>query len=129
MENYIRNVSDGCEQYFYNALNESKIVCGVKYDQVTSNVKDVFAKIEVDVLLINGEEVLVVEVKQNARISHIKKLRKKFSIYKKVFPEFKDYQLKGALASFSLTKEVKKEALKEGLLVMERKGELIITSN
>ena len=55
------------------------------------------------------------------------KLERKMRNFKTLFPWFNDYKLYGAIASFHINEDAKKDALERGFFVLQRKGEVVQT--
>ena len=62
--NYINNDAQTVEQFFYNSLKEKLEVNGIKYDSIQENIKIPKKKAEYDIVLTNGDKILIIEVKK-----------------------------------------------------------------
>ena len=51
----------------------------------------------------------------------------KYENFKKLYPEYKDYNHHLGLASFYINDDVKDEALNNNIMLLERKGDIIET--
>lgn len=80
---------------------------------------------EFDLVLVNGQSVVVVEVKYKLHPSHIQKLGLQIEAFKALSPEFKNHAVYGALTGFSVPKAVRDQAQAEGYMVLQRKGQAI----
>ncbi len=79
-------------------------------------------------MLVNGEDVAIIETKYKAHLSDIDRLlTKKYPNFKKLFPEYKDYNHHLAIASFNINDEVKIKALENNITVLQRKGDVFET--
>ena len=81
---------------------------------------------EFDILLVNGDVVIVVEVKSTLKIDDVKKhieCLKKFHDY---MPEYKDKRVFGAVAYLSCDEQSDKYAYKNGLFVITLTGDEIV---
>jgi hypothetical protein len=47
--------------------------------------------------------------------------------FKTLFPVYQNYKLYGAIASFHINDDTKKDALERGFFVLQRKGEVVQT--
>ncbi|MEO5343743.1 MAG: hypothetical protein H7842_10480, partial [Gammaproteobacteria bacterium SHHR-1] len=54
-------------------------------------------------------------------------LGRKLLNFKKLFPEYRDYRIHLALATFAVEDEVKQMVLDQGITLLQRRGELIET--
>jgi hypothetical protein len=128
--NISNNQGDIAEEFFYNSLKAKPSLAGINYDFIDKNVTRSKNKIEdeYDILLVNGKDIAIVEVKYKAHSNDIEKLvNKKYSNFKKLYPEYKDYNHHLGLASFNMNDDVKELASQNGVILLQRKGELIET--
>ena len=128
--NISNNQGDIAEEFFYNSLKAKPSMAGINYDFIDKNVTRSKNKIEdeYDILLVNGKDIAIVEVKYKAHSKDIEKLvNKKYSNFKKLYPEYKDYNHHLGLASFNMNEDVKEAALQNNVILLQRKGELIET--
>jgi hypothetical protein len=75
----------------------------------------------------NGDAIGIVEVKYKVHENDLNKLDRKMRNFKTLFPVYQNYKLYGAIASFNINDDAKKEALERGFFVLQRKGELVQT--
>ncbi|MBF0265258.1 MAG: hypothetical protein HQL46_08295 [Gammaproteobacteria bacterium] len=79
-------------------------------------------------LLVNGEDVFIVEVKYHLHPNDIERLKgRKLTNFKKLFPEYQDYKIHLALATFAVEDEVKNMVLENGITLLQRRGNIIET--
>ena len=112
------------EEFFYNSLNANPVIGGVKYDRVTPHLI-VGAKgkqTEFDLVLVNGNSVALIEVKNRARLTALDQLEKQLERYRAAFPEHASYKLYGGIAGLSVPDETIEEAHKRGLFVLKQVG-------
>jgi hypothetical protein len=58
----------------------------------------------------------------------VKKLvNKKYENFKKLYPEYKEYNHHLGLASFNINEDVKEEAINNSVILLQRKGDLVET--
>ena len=128
--NIANNQGDITEEFFYNSLKEAPALGGINYDFIDKNVTRNKNKIEdeYDILLINGKDIAIIEIKYKAHTSDIEKLiGKKHENFKELYPEYKNYKHHLALASFNMNNDVKKIAAENNVILLQRKGEIIET--
>jgi len=78
--------------------------------------------------LVNGNELAIIEVKYNAHQNDLDKLLNvQYPRFKKLYPEYKDYKHHLGLASFHMYDNVKEEALKNNVMVLQRRGDVVET--
>jgi len=118
------------EEFFFNSLKASQELAGINYDFIDHNVVRSSRGIsdEFDILLVNGKDVAIVEVKYRANAKDLEKLlTKKYENFKKLYPMYKDFNHHLALASFKFDEELKEEALGKNVIVLQRKGKVVET--
>ena len=71
-------------------------------------------EIEVDILAINGKEVVAVEVKTTLRIEDVNEFIEVLKVFKKAFPEYRDKVVYGAVAFLTANEEADKYAYCKG---------------
>ena len=116
------------EEFFYNSLKDTQTLAGVHYDFIDKSVFRTSNGIsdECDMILVNGQDVAIVEVKYKAHENDLDKLlTKKINNFKKLFPAYKDYRHHLVLATFHLYNEVKERALQNNVIVLQRKGDIV----
>ena len=124
------NQGDIAEEFFYNSLASNPQLNGVKYDFIDKNLTRSTKKLrdEYDIILINGKDIGIIEVKYKAHTRDVERLLgKKYENFKKLFPEYKDYKHHLGIASFYINDDVMSFALDNGVMVLQRKGDLIET--
>ena len=128
--NISNNQGDIAEEFFYNSLKDKPSLAGINYDFIDKNVTRSKNKIEdeYDILLVNGKDIAIIETKYKAHSNDVERLvNKKYSNFKKLYPEYKNYNHHLGLASFNMNDDVKKMAAENNVILLQRKGELIET--
>jgi len=128
--NISNNQGDMAEEFFYNSLKAKPTMAGINYDFIDKNVTRSKDKIEdeYDILLVNGKDIAIVEVKYKAHQNDVEKLiNKKYKNFKKLYPEYKDYTHHLGLASFNMNDDVKESASKNNVILLQRKGDIVET--
>ncbi len=118
------------EEFFHNSLKANPVLAGMRFDFVVKNVTGDRAgvKDEFDLVLVNGQEVFVVEVKYKAHENDLERLlTKKAPNFRRLFPELAGRRQRFALAAFHIHDQFKKAALEQGVTVLQRKGDVIET--
>ncbi len=80
-------------------------------------------KAEYDVVLANGTEVVIVEVKTTLTTSAVDNFVKKLKEVKTWLPQYEDKKVYGAVAGISLDNDAIELAEKKGLFIIENSGE------
>ena len=118
------------EEFYYNSLKHKLEINGIQFDFIEKNVTRSKGDIEekYDILLVNGKDVFIVEVKYRLHPRDIDcLLGRKLANFIKLFPEYQDYKIHLALASFAIEEDVKRMALEQGITVLQRRGNIIET--
>lgn len=124
------NQGEVAEEFFYNSLAPKQDLAGIHYDFIEKNVTKSSNGIEdeFDIVMVNGKDVAIIEVKYKAHERDLEKLlNKKYPNFKTLYPMYKDYNHHLALASFHITPKLKEQALDAGVMVLQRKGDVIET--
>ncbi len=124
------SLGQAAEEFFFNSLDADPVLGGGRFDVVTKNFRRKRAGLEdeFDLVLANGREVLVVEVKYKAHENDLRRLLdKKAPNFRRLFLEYADHEQGLALASFRVHDELKQAALERGVTVLQRKGDVIET--
>ena len=79
--------------------------------------------IEIDLVAINGNEVIVVEVKTTLRVSDLDTFESKLKIFREWMPEFADKKVYGAVAFIDSHSGSTERAAKRGLFIIKAVGD------
>ncbi len=77
---------------------------------------------EIDIIATNGSEVVVVEVKTSLKVREVNEFIDKVKIFKKIFPEYTDRTIYGAVAYLQADAYANIYAEKKGLFVIRATG-------
>ncbi len=116
------------EEFYYNSLKANPVLGDVRFDLIDKNSTRSRAGLEdeFDLLLVNGQVVYVVEVKYKAHESDLERLLEVTAVnFPSLFPEYADHEVRLALAAFHFHDGLKRAALKAGVTVLQRKGDVI----
>ena len=124
-----RNQGDVAEEFFFNSLVDDAHLGSIHFDDIVTNMKKHRGKIqeEYDLVMTNGDAIGIVEVKYKVHENDLSKLDRKMRNFKTLFPVYQNYKLYGAIASFHINDDAKKDALERGFFVLQRKGEVVQT--
>jgi Holliday junction resolvase-like predicted endonuclease len=126
-----RNQGEVVEEFFYNSLETDLMLNGIQFDSIERNIHRKSKRLqgEYDILLVNGKEVFIIEVKYKAHRNDLKHLIEKKAVhFKELFPVYQDFKQHLGLASFHVNENLKRESLENGVTVLQRKGDLIETT-
>jgi hypothetical protein len=120
------------EEFYYNSLKHHLVLNGIQFDFVEKNVtrtkKSAGVEDEFDLLLVNGQDVFIIEVKYHLHPKDVDRLLEhKLPNFKILYPEYRDYKIHLGLATFAADDFVKRMALERGITVLQRRGDLIET--
>ena len=123
--------NDIAEEFFFQSLIKDNHLGSVHFDDVIKSMQKHRGQIqeEYDLVMTNGDAVGIVEVKYKAHENDLDKLDRKMRHFKKLFPIYQNYKQYGAIASFYINDDAKKEALKRGYFVLQRSGDLVHTES
>ena len=115
-----------CEEYFINTFKANPTFLGEKY-MVFENPKPrpVVINDQYDLVLENGNKVVLIEMKYKAKVSDVKGMLLKLKSYRANFPMYDDYKIYLCLASFRFRDYVKARAAEEGIVLLQQRGEKI----
>jgi hypothetical protein len=123
-----QNQGDVAEEFFYNSLEESPTLGGIHYDFKDKSWRKRVGQVqdEFDIVLVNAEHVALIEVKYKGHANDLKRLlEKKVSNFKVLFPEYANYQHHLGFAALHMNDELKQSALESGVMVLQRKGDVM----
>ncbi len=124
------NLGAAAEEFYHNSLKADPVLAGTRFDFIDRNVTRSRGGLEdeFDLLLVNGREVFVVEVKHKAHGSDLRRLLdEKAPNFRRLFPEHAGRRQRFALAAFHIRDDLKKAALAQGVTVLQRRGDVIET--
>ncbi len=84
-----RNLGEITEEFFFNSLGVTQTLGGIHYDFMDKNLTRQAGKLtdEFDIVMVNGKDVAIIEVKYKAHRDDLTKLlTKKYTNFKKLFP-------------------------------------------
>ena len=126
-----KNQGDVAEEFFLNSLLKDNHLGSVHFEDVVTNMGKHRGQIqeEYDLVMTNGDAIGIVEVKYKAHTNDLDKLDRKMQNFKKLFPIYRNYKQYGAIASFHINDDAKREALRRGYFVLQRTGDLVHTES
>ena len=112
------------------SLVEGDLICilqerGIKVRYTSTRRKGSYEgeQYEFDIIAHNGNEIVVVEVKTTLRVKHVKQHVKRLQKVKTWLPEYKNYQVYGAVAFLRAEEESDLYAEKQQLFVIRATGD------
>ena len=122
------NAGHHAEQFFQNAFREKLKFGHVKYDEMIGNLryKGKTDEIEFDIVLLNGDSIALIEVKNRIHPNFVKDFAEnRIKKFRKYFPEFKKYAAYLGIAGFSFSDEVVARASAYGIGIIGQKGDSV----
>jgi len=122
-----RSNGEFCEEYFINSFKENPTFMGEKYDRVLPYLYPDPAIIydQYDLVLRNGNSIVLIEMKYKAGTDDVGKMFSKLHTYRANYPMFKDYKIYLCLASFRFPQKVRERADKDGITLIQQRGDKI----
>ena len=120
------------EEYFYNSLrNGEKILLGEKFDkliksEIMEDEENKKTKGELDIILINGKVLVIIEVKFRVRDKHVEKVMKKVKPFRERFPEYKNHKVYLGLASMVFDEDIVVKCKENGIAVIKQEGNSVV---
>jgi hypothetical protein len=119
------NQGDVAEEFFIRGFRQTMALGGLHFDRLLKNysIGHKYLNDEFDIVLVNGDIVVVIEVKYKVHPGDIKKmLEKKLPNFRSLASTYNNHKLYGAIAGFSIPDDVIEEADRAGLFVLGRSG-------
>ena len=111
-----RTQGEIAEDLFRRNLTKVLAQRGLRLDRLEHNWR--LPEAEFDLIGINGEQIVLVEVKSRLNLQDIERfINKQIPIFRRRFDEFKKHKLIGSVASLAISKSLEKQARKEVLFV------------
>ena len=130
MNNLGFNIGMGVEEMFLNGLKDNPTLNGIHFENVIDNVKIINEKgcdaTEIDILMLNGTSVGLIETKHRFNKEDLQKfIEKQFPIFKKYGGTALRENIYLYIAGLSFDKEVILDAKKAGVGVLHLKNDII----
>jgi hypothetical protein len=100
---------------------------GIDVTQTMSRLKSKRpgAALEIDILAVNGSELVAVECKSRLSKDDVDDFLDRLQRFKLAFPQFRDFQVYGAVAGIEIDQGIDSYAYRRGLFVMKQLGETV----
>jgi hypothetical protein len=115
---------ESVEKYFYNYFVETKCLDLMQFDTLEMLGSD-----DYNIKLVNDYCGNLIYTKAKFKITKkdLHDFEIKLKKFKKQSPYYENYKLYGAIASFHINDDAKKDALERGFFVLQRKGKVVQT--
>lgn len=100
---------------------------GIDVTQTMSRLKSkrTGAAMEIDILAVNGSELVAVECKSRLSKDDVDDFLDRLQRFKLAFPQFRDFQVYGAVAGIEIDQGIDSYAYRRGLFVIKQSGETV----
>ena len=135
LEKMIGGVSNNnglfAEEYFYSSLDQGeKILLGERFDKLIKSKiiedEDNRTRGELDIILINGKSVAIIEVKFRVRDKHVDRVLQKVKPFRKKFPEYQNHKVYLGLASMVFDEDIENKCKENGIAVIKQVGDSVV---
>ena len=121
------------ESYFINSFTKSMQFAGQKYDRITPNLHTNDRKLnlqgEYDLVLYNCSSVVIIEIKYKAHEKDVDELVEKVPTFKKLYPEYANYDIYLGLAALHLNSAIERKSKKQGIAIIKQVGDTMVIDN
>ena len=118
------------EEFYFNSLKDDLTLQGIHFDSIDKNITRNRGGVqdEFDILLLNDENVFIIEVKYKAHPKDLQRLiHQKAANFRRLFPAYGKHSHHLGLASFYMDDKIVRDALGQGVTLLQRKGDVIET--
>ena len=104
---------------------------GIDVTQTMSRLKSQRhgAAMEIDIVAVNGSELVAVECKSRLSKDDVNDFVTRLQRFKVAFPQFRDFQVYGAVAGIEIDQGIDAYAYRQGLFVIKESGETVKIAN
>ena len=121
------------ESYFVNSFSNVMQFAGQEYDGIDSNVRRKDKKLnlqgEYDLVLYNCTSVVVIEIKYKAREKDVTDLLEKVPTFKRLFPQYANYDIYLGMAAFHFEGKSEKKSIEQGIAVIKQVGDNMVIND
>jgi len=114
------------ETFFQDVFEESLEFGGIKYDKMIPNFgrNDDEVKMEIDIVLINGNSLALIEAKYRIHPDFVKEFaEERLKKFRETYPKYNGYKIYLGIAGFSFDQKVLAEAKEYGVGIVKQAGE------
>ena len=81
---------------------------------------------EIDMMLVNGKSVAIIEVKYKVREKHLDQMIKKVKIFRDVFKVYQNHKVYLGVSSMIFDKEIETKCKENGIAVIKQVGDMVV---
>ena len=115
------------EEMIFNSLEKDKTFGGIKFDKILKNVNVVSGfetKTELDVLMVNGDTVAIIEAKYKVDKDDVNELfTKQLNCFRQYYPDYSKHKVILGIGGMSFEKGVIQTANKKGIGIIKIVGD------
>ena len=116
------------EDTIYNVLEKDKTFCGIRFDYIRKNVvnqsEDHRTLSELDLLMVNGDHIAIIETKYKVENKDITKLlTKQLKDFRACYPRYKNHKIVLGIGGLSFEKNVISKARDNGIGIIKVVGD------
>jgi len=124
---------DVAESYFRNCFAKSMFFAGQEYDHIDAPLKRKNKRLniqaEYDIVMYNGSSVAIIEVKYDVDKDDVDSTLEKVEVFKKLFPQYQDFDIYLGLAGLSIEASAEKKAIKQGIGIIKQVGDTLVIND
>jgi hypothetical protein len=118
------------EEAIYNSLSKDNVFANVKFDYIRKNIQlqseDHRTLSELDILMVNGDTIAIIEVKFKVEKKDIKNiLNKQLKHFRQIYPKYNNHKIILGIGGMSFEKEVEEEAKNNGIGIIKIVGDKV----
>ena len=117
------------EEMIFNSLEKDKTFGGIKFDEILKSVNVVSGfetKTELDVLMVNGDTVAIIEAKYKVEKDDVFELfTKQLNYFRQYFPDYSNHKVVLGIGGMSFEDGVIQSANKKGVAIIKIVGDKV----
>ena len=133
MQKHISGIAESngnmAEEMIYNSLEKDMTFSGIKFDAIKQNVPVMSGfdtKTELDVLMVNGDTLAIIETKYKVENKDVTKLiKKQLTDFRQCFPKYDNYKILLGIGGMSFEDKAIDEAKENGIGIIKVVGDKV----
>ena len=118
------------EEMIHNSLEKDKTFAGIRFDTIANNLQvrtaDFQPKTDIDVLMVNGDTIAIIEVKYKVEKDDITELvNNKIHLFRQYYPRYSNHKIVLGIAGMSFESGVLQTANKKGVGIIKVVGDKV----
>jgi len=124
---------DVAESYFRNCFAKNMSFAGQEYDHIDAPLKRKNKRLnlqaEYDIVMYNCSSVAIIEIKYDVDKDDVDSTLEKVEVFKKLFPQYQDFDIYLGLAGLSIEASAEKKAIKQGIAIIKQVGDTLVIND